>query len=70
MLNNDDIVKLYNELCAEDKRIHHTSNFRPHFEKYREEILEYLDDSIVKSEIVKREEKQSAKNDLRQRNQN
>lgn len=68
LLEDEDIVQIYNELCAEDKRIHHSSNFRPTFEKYREDILEYIDDSIVKSEIVKREQKQSSKNDLRQRN--
>lgn len=68
LLEDEDIIQVYNELCAEDKKIHHTSNFRPHFEKYREDILEYIDDSIVKSEIVKREQRQSSKNDLRQRN--
>ena len=68
LLEDEDIVQIYNELCAEDKRIHHNSNFRPTFEKYREDILEYIDDSVVKSEIVKREQKQSSKNDLRQRN--
>lgn len=68
LLENEDIIQIYNDLCAEDKRIHHTSNFRPTFEKYREDILEYIDDSYIKSEIIQREQRQSSKNDLRQRN--
>lgn len=68
LLEDEDIIQIYNELCAEDKRIHHSSNFRPTFEKYREDILEYIDDSYIKSEIVQREQRQCSKNDLRQRN--
>ena len=68
LLEDEDILQIYNELCAEDKRIHHSSNFRPTFEKYREDILEYIDDSYIKSEIIQREQRQSSKNDLRQRN--
>ena len=68
LLEDEDIIQIYNELCEEDKKIHHSSNFRPTFEKYREDILEYIDDSFVKSEIVKREQRQWSKNDLRQRN--
>lgn len=68
LLEDEDIIQIYNELCAEDKRIHHSSNFRPTFEKYREDILEYIDDSYIKSEIVQREQRQWSKGDLRQRN--
>lgn len=68
LLEDEDIIQIYNELCAEDKRIHHSSNFRPKFEKYREDILEYIDDSYIKSEIVQREQRQWSKGDLRQRN--
>ena len=67
-LSDKDILELYEELCAKEKEIHHSQNYRPNFEKYREEILEYLDDNIVKSEIIRREQKQWAKNDLKQRN--
>ena len=38
LLEDEDIIQIYNELCAEDKRIHHSSNFRPTFEKYREGV--------------------------------
>ena len=68
LLEDEDIIQIYNELCAEDKRIHHNSNFRPTFEKYREDILEYIDDSYIKSEIIQREQRQWSKGDLRQRN--
>ena len=68
LLEDEDIIQIYDELCAEDKRIHHNSNSRPKFEKYREDILEYIDDSYIKSEIVQREQRQWSKGDLRQRN--
>lgn len=41
---------------------------RPNFEKYREDLLDYLDDTMVKSEIIRREQNQSSKPDLNQRN--
>lgn len=66
-LEDEDIIKLYDELCEEDNNIL-TKGFRPNFQKYREEILEYLDDSVVKAEIIRREQYQSSKSDLQQRN--
>lgn len=68
-LEDEDIIKLYDELCEEENNmIISKKGYRPNFEKYREEILEYLDDSIVKLEIIKREQNQSSKTDLQQRN--
>ena len=68
-LEDEDIIKLYDELCEEENNnILANKGYRPNFEKYREEILEYLDDSVVKSEIIRREQNQSSKNDLQQRN--
>ena len=68
-LEDEDIIRLYDELCEEENRnILSNKGYRPNFEKYREEILEYLDDSIVKAEIIKREQNQSSKVDLQQRN--
>ena len=69
MLEDEDIIKIYDELCEEENdNISNKRGYRPNFEKYREEILEYLDDSIVKAEIIRREQTQSAKEDLQQRN--
>lgn len=68
-LEDEDIIRLYDELCEEENRnILSQKGYRPNFEKYREEILEYLDDSVVKAEIIKREQNQSSKSDLQQRN--
>ena len=68
-LEDEDIIRLYDELCEEEnKNILSNKGYRPNFEKYREEILEYLDDSVVKAEIIKREQNQSSKTDLQQRN--
>lgn len=68
-LEDEDIIKLYDELCEEENRnILTKKGYRPNFEKYREEILEYLDDSVVKAEIIRREQNQSSKPDLEQRN--
>ena len=68
-LEDEDIIRLYDELCEEENNnILANKGYRPNFEKYREEILEYLDDSVVKSEIIRREQNQSSKNDLQQRN--
>jgi len=68
-LEDEDIIRLYNELCEEENNnILSNKGYRPNFEKYREEILEYLDDSVVKAEIIKREQNQSSKSDLQQRN--
>lgn len=68
-LEDEDIIRLYDELCEEENRnILSNKGYRPNFEKYREEILEYLDDSVVKAEIIKREQNQSSKTDLQQRN--
>ncbi len=68
-LEDEDIIKLYDELCEEkNKNIALKNGYRPNFEKYREEILDYLDDSVVKSELIRREQKQSSKPDLQQRN--
>lgn len=67
-LEDEDIIKLYDELCAEeDNAISSKRGIRPNFEKYREEILEYLDDSVVKAEIIRREQYQSSKPNLQQR---
>lgn len=68
MLEDEDIIKLYDELCQEDNNNILNKGFRPDFQKYREEILEYLDDSVVKAEIIRREQNQSSKPDLQQRN--
>ncbi len=69
MLEDEDIIKIYDELCEEENNnILNKKGYRPNFEKYREEILDYLDDSVVKSEIIKREQYQSSKSDLQQRN--
>lgn len=69
MLEDEDIIKLYDELCEEEnKNILSRKGYRPNFEKYREEILDYLDDSVVKGEIIRREQNQSSKKDLQQRN--
>ena len=69
MLEDEDIIKIYDELCEEENNnILSKKGYRPNFEKYREEILDYLDDSVVKSEIIKREQNQSSKPDLQQRN--
>lgn len=68
-LEDEDIIRLYDELCEEENNnILSNKGYRPNFEKYREEILEYLDDSVVKAEIIKREQNQSSKPDLQQRN--
>lgn len=68
-LEDEDIIRIYNELCEEENNnIVSNKGYRPNFEKYREEILEYLDDSVVKAEIIKREQNQSSKPDLQQRN--
>ena len=68
-LEDEDIIRIYNELCEEENNnILSNKGYRPNFEKYREEILEYLDDSVVKSEIIRREQNQSSKADLQQRN--
>ena len=68
-LEDEDIVRLYDELCEEENNnIVLNKGYRPNFEKYREEILEYLDDSVVKSEIIRREQNQSSKANLQQRN--
>lgn len=68
-LEDEDIIRLYDELCEEENNnILSNKGYRPNFEKYREEILEYLDDSVVKSEIIRREQNQSSKTDLQQRN--
>lgn len=68
-LEDEDIIKLYDELCEEENNnIIAQKGYRPNFEKYREEILEYLDDTAVKAEIIRREQKQSSKQDLQQRN--
>ena len=68
-LEDEDIIKIYDELCEEENYLILTKKgYRPNFEKYREEILDYLDDSVVKAEIIKREEKQSSKPLLEQRN--
>ena len=66
-LEDEDIIRIYDELCEEDNNTIAKGN-RPNFEKYREEILEYLDDSMVKAEIIRREQYQSSKTDLQQRN--
>jgi len=67
-LEDEDIIKLYDELCEEDTNtIISKKRNRPNFEKYREEILEYLDDSVVKAEIIRREQYQSSKPNLQQR---
>ena len=68
-LEDEDIIRIYDELCEEENNnILSNKGYRPNFEKYREEILEYLDDSVVKSEIIRREQNQSSKADLQQRN--
>ena len=68
-LEDEDIIRLYDELCEEENNnILANNGYRPNFEKYREEILEYLDDSVVKSEIIRREQNQSSKPNLQQRN--
>lgn len=68
-LEDEDIIRLYDELCEEENNnINIKKGYRPNFEKYREEILEYLDDNVVKAEIIRREQKQSSKQDLQQRN--
>lgn len=67
-LEDEDIIKLYDELCKEGASHSIHNGYRPNFEKYREDLLEYLDDSMVKSEIIRREQKQSSKTDLQQRN--
>ena len=67
-LEDEDIIRLYDELCYEESINSDKKSSRPNFEKYREDLLDYLDDSIVKSEIIKREQKQSSKPDLTQRN--
>ena len=67
-LEDEDIIRLYDELCEEENNnILANKGYRPNFEKYREEILEYLDDSVVKSEIIRREQNQSSKPNLQQR---
>lgn len=68
-LEDEDIIKIYDELCEEENnnRIFRNGQ-RPNFEKYREGILNYLDDSVVKAELIKREQRQSSKPDLQQRN--
>lgn len=68
-LEDEDIIKIYDELCEEENYLIFTKKgYRPNFEKYREEMLNYLDDSVVKAEIVKREQRQSSKALLEQRN--
>ncbi len=68
-LEDEEIIKIYDELCEEENYLILTKKgYRPNFEKYREEILNYLDDSAVKSEIIKREKRQSSKEDIEQRN--
>ena len=68
-LEDEDIIRIYDELCEEENNnILSNKGYRPNFEKYREEILEYLDDSVVKAEIIKMEQNQSSKTDLQQRN--
>ena len=68
-LEDEDIIRLYDELCEEENNnILSNRGYRPNFERYREEILEYLDDSVVKAEIIRREQKQSSKSNLQQRN--
>ena len=68
-LEDEDIIKIYDELCEEENYLILTKKgYRPNFEKYREEMLNYLDDSVVKAEIVKREQRQSSKALLEQRN--
>lgn len=68
-LEDEDIIRLYDELCEEENNnILTKKGYRPNFEKYREEILEYLDDNAVKAEIIRREQNQSSKQDLQQRN--
>ena len=67
-LEDEDIIKLYDELCKEGSSHSIHNGYRPNFEKYREDLLEYLDDSMVKSEIIRREQKQSSKTDLQQIN--
>ena len=68
-LEDEDIIRLYDELCEEENNnIISKKGYRPNFEKYREEILEYLDDTVVKAEIIRREQNQSSKQDLQQRN--
>ena len=68
-LEDEDIIRLYDELCEEENNnIIAQKGYRPNFEKYREEILEYLDDTAVKAEIIRREQYQSSKPDLQQRN--
>lgn len=67
-LEDEDIIRLYDELCEEENNnIILQKGYRPNFEKYREEILEYLDDTVVKAEIIRREQYQSSKHDLQQR---
>ena len=69
MLEDEDIIRIYDELCEEENNnILNKKGYRPNFEKYREEILDYLDDSVVKAEIIRREQNQSSKPDLQQRN--
>lgn len=67
-LEDEDIIQLYDELCKSEAIHTIKSGQRPNFEKYREELLDYLDDNTVKSEIIKREQSQSSKSDLQQRN--
>jgi len=67
MLEDEDIIRLYDELCEEENYNIKMGN-RPYFESYREEILEYLDDNAIKAEIIRREQNQSSKHDLQQRN--
>ena len=68
-LEDEDIIRLYDELCEEENNnILAKKGYRPNFEKYREEILEYLDDTAVKAEIIRREQNQSSKKDIQQRN--
>lgn len=68
-LEDEDIIKVYDELCEEENYLILTKKgYRPNFEKYREEILGYLDDSVVKAEIIRREQKQSSKETIEQRN--
>ena len=55
-------------MCKEGSSHSIHNGYRPNFEKYREDLLEYLDDSMVKSEIIRREQKQSSKTDLQQIN--
>ena len=67
-LEDEDIIRLYNELCKEELNHSPNNSSRPNFEKYREDLLSYLDNSMVKSEIIRREQYQSSKPDLTQRN--